>query len=346
MLHLLVLFGLLPGAMAKGYVIPLGSFSNAANGVLFGGTYWFLTLYMFIMYVVLLTALKIHLSKQEILAFGRDTAIGLFAGTIVTEVARCLFCLPTLLDIADHPGVEYDHTDENTLMQLAENRKADQCNRKRPYPCAQRSIFKQTLRYWPGLFFTFGGILIVQAVYLFRGSYDTVYDNPDTIGAVVLVIGGLMVVAAVVDMIMRPTPWSHRPDNRVTLKYLVIFSLIMAVPVFYDSILPGAPLVKGLITAAIYAGVWGVFYGYAAFVWPDHILYGRPQQAMWFAIIGALPNVIGYVAGGIANDQYPQDSFIAAVSQVIAGAVTIVFYILIRLVAHDGYVCCTEDKYQ
>lgn len=346
MLPLLVLSAFLPGAMAKGYVIPLGSFSNAANGILFGGTFWFLTLYMFIMYVVLLTALKIHLSKQEILAFGRDTAIGLLAGTLVTEVARCLFCLPSLLDIADHPGVEYDHTDDETLMQLAENRKADECNRRRPYPCARRAIFKQSLRYWPGLFFTFGGILVVQAVYLLRGSYDSVYDNTDTIGAVVLVVGGIMVVAAVADMFMRPTPWSHRPHNRTTLKYLVVFSLVMAVPVFYDSLLPGAPLVKGLVTAAIYAGVWAVFYVYAAFVWPDHILYGRPHQAMWFAIVGALPNIIGYVAGGIANDQYPHDSFAAAISQVVAAAITIVFYFLARLVAYEGYVCCPEDKKQ
>lgn len=340
----LVLLALLPGALAKPELLAIGAFNQAATGGFFHGGWWYVAVYAFIMWVTIGSALKRTLPQQEILAFLRDTAGATVAALLTTHAARCLFCLPQLLDVGWVRTVYYDHTDEETRWRLDQNRQARAKCQPVPWPCAVPNLFPQTFSYWAGPGLTLGAVIVVHGAYVLLGKFDDVYGNALAIGVTLVVLGGVAVFFALVDMFLRPAPWSHLRNNQQTPKYFLIALALFTIPVFYDSILPGGPLVRAAGTVGIYAGGWALFYLYATYLWPDNILYERPHHAFWFSVLGLLPNILGFIAGGVANDLYPGDSFNAFLSQVIAAAITVVFYILIRLIAYDGFTCCTDTK--
>lgn len=333
---LLLLAPLVSGAPE---LLAIGSFSQAATGGSFHGGWWYVAVYAFVMWVVIGSALKRSEPMQVILAFLRDTAAALLAGLATTHVARHLFAFPQLLDLNWTATVYYDNTDIDTARKLSENARAARCRQPAPHPHARRCILPQSYVYWAGPKLTVGALLLVQAAYLFLGKYDDVYEAPLAAAIPITVIGLFLLLAAVVDMLARPAPWSHLPSNRHTLKYLLLAVLVFVLPVFYDSILPGGPLVRGALTAAIYIAAWAVFYAVAVGLWPDNIFYRRPRHALWFAVVGAIPNVLGFIAGGVANHLYPGDSFNAMLSQLVAAALAILAFLAIRAAAYPGYSC-------
>jgi hypothetical protein len=346
MLKYLIPLALLPGAMAAPELLAIGAFNQGMTGSFFHGGWWYIALYAFIMWVTIGSALKRGLPQQEILAFLRDTGAATMVAALTAHFARWLFCLPQLLELNWVYTAYFDRTDDVTHAKLEENRRARKNCQPVPHPCIHRNLVPQTYSYWAGPAFTLGAAIVVHAVYIFRSSFDDVYSNPTAIAVTLTVIGGLMVLAGIVDMFLRPAPWSHLRNNQQTLKYVLAAILIFVLPTFYDNVLPGGPLVRAAITVGIYGAGWALFYFWSVYAWPDNIFFGREYHARWFAILGFLPNILGFIAGGIANDQYPGDSFIALLSQVIAAAVTIVFYILFYFTAYQGFSCCTVNKTQ
>lgn len=317
--------------------LTIGAYSQGISGGLLEGGWWFLTFYCFVAYVIVGSADKPGESPENIRAYFRDTGYAVLAAVLTTTFARWLFDLPKLIELDISHNVEYSHADEATQHMAYENYCARQQCQPEPHPNVCIPYFKQPIVYWPGVFFTVGAIGVVQAAYLFRGKFDGIYNDPTIIAAVVTAIAGLMVLASVVDMWLRPAPWSWTTSNQQTLKYILAVCPLFAVPAFYDIIVPGDVYVRMGATIGVNIGLWILFYFWATYVWSDHVLYGKPNHAFWFAVIGIIPSVFGWLAGAIANDEYPGDSFAALISQVTASAVTMAVYYIIYALWYQGY---------
>lgn len=334
-----------PG-LALTEIVTVSAYAHGATGGVFDGGWWFFAFYAMLTFSVIMSALKRDEPEHVIFEFSLYVAAATVLGQLTAAAARLLFCLPQLVDMRMTDTLWTDVTDETTAYELEENARAAAECLPAPYPCAKRTYHPRGVVMLGPAVLTFGVIVTVVAYYLLSGNYDGVLKNAESLGIALLVLGIIAVIAAVVDMLFFPShARSHASNNRATIKYLIALSALLVLPVFYDLVLTTRPWVSGVIQALIYAVGWALFFAYATYAWSDSILYGKSRHAMWYAIIGFIPTGLGYIAGGIANDEYPGDAFAALVSQLVAAAVSVIVYAIIRFAGvYRGYALSAPVK--
>lgn len=345
---LLVLLAALPacfGATDLG-IFAAGAFSQAANGGIFQGDWWVISTMGLIVWVIITSAQKLDFGPD----FGNDYLLshagGVLLGFITAAIGNYLFDFDQLLDINVRRSVDYDHTDKETKEKLEENYRAMHEGLPCPYPEAQRCIVKSTYTCFQGLFFTLGLVSLVFATYLFRGEYEAyTNDEKNALGGSFILVGILLTLAGSVSMYFRPTAWSHMNDNQHTIKYFLLLAPLIVVPVLYDEVVEGTALFRAGITILGYVAAWIIFFFGAVYVWEDVYLYQKPHHALWFAILGATPNILSYIGAGIANTQREDDAMYALLFTLISSIITVVIYFVVYMSGvYTGKPCSERCK--